>query len=82
MYHNISHNNSHNNRHNCTQYTHIYCIYTLTTPIYTRSVLNRIQSKVFPAAYHSAENILVCAPTGAGKTNIAMLCMLQVGVMS
>ncbi|KAJ1427305.1 Sec63 Brl domain-containing protein, partial [Ochromonadaceae sp. CCMP2298] len=39
--------------------------------------LNRIQSKVFPAAYHSAENILVCAPTGAGKTNIAMLCLLQ-----
>jgi activating signal cointegrator complex subunit 3 len=28
-------------------------------------------------AYNSAENILVCAPTGAGKTNIAMLAFLQ-----
>lgn len=29
--------------------------------------LNRIQSVVFPTAYHSNENLLVCAPTGAGK---------------
>ena len=28
--------------------------------------LNRIQSKVFPAAYKHNNNILVCAPTGAG----------------
>eukprot|EP01038_Epipyxis_sp_PR26KG_P011120 gene11120-14924_t len=39
--------------------------------------LNRIQSKVFPTAYNSSENMLVCAPTGAGKTNIAMLTFLQ-----
>jgi hypothetical protein len=39
--------------------------------------LNRIQSIVYPVAYNSAENILVCAPTGAGKTNIAMLAFLQ-----
>lgn len=39
--------------------------------------LNRIQSIVYPSAYNSAENILVCAPTGAGKTNIAMLTFLQ-----
>ena len=26
----------------------------------------------------SAENLLVCAPTGAGKTNIALLAILQV----
>lgn len=39
--------------------------------------LNRIQSKVFPCAYYSNENMLVCAPTGAGKTNIAMLTFLQ-----
>ncbi|XP_052868650.1 activating signal cointegrator 1 complex subunit 3 [Anopheles cruzii] len=35
--------------------------------------LNRIQTVVFPAAYNSNENLLVCAPTGAGKTNVAML---------
>jgi hypothetical protein len=39
--------------------------------------LNRIQSKVFDTAYNSAQNMLVCAPTGAGKTNIAMLTFLQ-----
>jgi activating signal cointegrator complex subunit 3 len=39
--------------------------------------LNRIQSAVFETAYNSAENMLVCAPTGAGKTNIAMLTLLQ-----
>ena len=38
--------------------------------------LNRIQSEVFEAAYHSQENLLICAPTGAGKTNIAMLALL------
>jgi hypothetical protein len=39
--------------------------------------LNRIQSAVFNTAYTSSENMLVCAPTGAGKTNIAMLTFLQ-----
>ncbi|RYG64468.1 DEAD/DEAH box helicase, partial [archaeon] len=39
--------------------------------------LNAIQSRVFPAAYSSSENLLICAPTGAGKTNIAMLALLQ-----
>lgn len=39
--------------------------------------LNRIQSTVYPVAYHSCENMLVCAPTGAGKTNIALLTILQ-----
>jgi activating signal cointegrator complex subunit 3 len=39
--------------------------------------LNVIQSKVFECCYHSLENVLVCAPTGAGKTNIAMLAFLQ-----
>eukprot|EP00002_Diphylleia_rotans_P001075 TRINITY_DN10590_c0_g1_i1.p1 TRINITY_DN10590_c0_g1~~TRINITY_DN10590_c0_g1_i1.p1 ORF type:complete len:1715 (+),score=334.69 TRINITY_DN10590_c0_g1_i1:82-5226(+) len=41
------------------------------------SHLNRIQSKLFKAAYYSNENLLICAPTGAGKTNIAMLTILR-----
>ena len=40
--------------------------------------LNRIQSKVFPCAYHSNDNLLICAPTGAGKTNIALRTILRV----
>lgn len=39
--------------------------------------LNRIQSKVCETALFSSENMLVCAPTGAGKTNVAMLTMLH-----
>ncbi|XP_024368754.1 DExH-box ATP-dependent RNA helicase DExH14 isoform X1 [Physcomitrium patens] len=39
--------------------------------------LNRIQSRIFPTAFNSNENILVCAPTGAGKTNIAMISVLH-----
>ena len=39
--------------------------------------LNRIQSVVFDTAYRTNENLLVCAPTGAGKTNVAMLCIVQ-----
>jgi len=39
--------------------------------------LNRIQSKVYDTAINSPENLLICAPTGAGKTNIAMLCVLH-----
>ena len=39
--------------------------------------LNRIQSVVFDTAYNSNQNLLICAPTGAGKTNIAMLAVLH-----
>lgn len=39
--------------------------------------LNIIQSKLYDKAFKSPDNILVCAPTGAGKTNIAMLTILQ-----
>eukprot|EP01054_Gregarina_sp_Poly1_P009530 Gregarina_sp_Poly_1__9529@NODE_59_length_17172_cov_76_315580_g50_i0_p1_GENE_NODE_59_length_17172_cov_76_315580_g50_i0NODE_59_length_17172_cov_76_315580_g50_i0_p1_ORF_typecomplete_len2257_score414_55Sec63/PF02889_16/6_8e81Sec63/PF02889_16/1_2e62DEAD/PF00270_29/3_1e03DEAD/PF00270_29/1_6e26DEAD/PF00270_29/6_6e15DEAD/PF00270_29/1_7e03Helicase_C/PF00271_31/1_1e16Helicase_C/PF00271_31/0_00051Helicase_PWI/PF18149_1/2_9e23ResIII/PF04851_15/1_9e14ResIII/PF04851_15/1_9e03ResIII/PF04851_15/0_15Flavi_DEAD/P len=40
--------------------------------------LNLIQSKVFDAAFnHPERNLLVCAPTGAGKTNVAMLTILS-----
>ncbi|MCP9260699.1 Activating signal cointegrator 1 complex subunit 3 [Dirofilaria immitis] len=39
--------------------------------------LNIIQSLVFTQAYKSQENLLICAPTGAGKTNIALLAILN-----
>lgn len=39
--------------------------------------LNRVQSRVCDSALFSAENLLVCAPTGAGKTNVAMLAILH-----
>jgi activating signal cointegrator complex subunit 3 len=35
--------------------------------------LNPMQSQVFETAFHRRDNMLVCAPTGAGKTNVAML---------
>ena len=39
--------------------------------------LNRIQSRIYRTAMYSNENVLVCAPTGAGKTNIAMIAILR-----
>lgn len=39
--------------------------------------LNRIQSIVFNTAYHTNENLLICAPTGAGKTNVALLTIVH-----
>ncbi|CAN0236181.1 unnamed protein product, partial [Laminaria digitata] len=52
--------------------------------------LNPMQSKasqprgsrlaVYHAAFRTSENLLVCAPTGAGKTNVAMLSLLQASI--
>ncbi len=39
--------------------------------------LNRVQSRLFDAAFYGVDNLLLCAPTGAGKTNVAMLCFLH-----
>jgi len=39
--------------------------------------LNRVQSKVYEIALFTPENLLLCALTGAGKTNVAMLTILQ-----
>lgn len=39
--------------------------------------LNRIQSIVFDTAYRTNENLLICAPTGAGKTNVALLTIVH-----
>ncbi|ONH65607.1 Antiviral helicase SLH1 [Cyberlindnera fabianii] len=41
------------------------------------SQLNRMQSLVYPVAYNTNENMLVCAPTGAGKTDVALLTILH-----
>ena len=39
--------------------------------------LNTIQSIVFDSAFNSINNVLVAAPTGAGKTNIALLTIMR-----
>ena len=39
--------------------------------------LNRVQSRLYGAALFSPENLLLCAPTGAGKTNVAVLTILH-----
>ncbi|KKK26853.1 hypothetical protein ARAM_003451 [Aspergillus rambellii] len=39
--------------------------------------LNRIQTKCYPSAFQDDGNMLVCAPTGSGKTNVAMLSILR-----
>lgn len=40
--------------------------------------LNYIQSRIYKSALSSDDSLLICAPTGAGKTNIALLTMLRV----
>ena len=39
--------------------------------------LNCMQSLVYPVAYKTNENMLICAPTGAGKTDAALLAILN-----
>lgn len=39
--------------------------------------LNRIQSRLHKSALDEDGNLLLCAPTGAGKTNVALLCMMR-----
>ncbi|KAI6880848.1 Sec63-domain-containing protein [Hortaea werneckii] len=41
------------------------------------TTLNRMQSLVYSVAYQTSENMLICAPTGAGKTDAAMLTILN-----
>ena len=40
--------------------------------------LNGVQTEVYPVIHNSNQNLLVAAPTGAGKTIIAILCMMKV----
>jgi pre-mRNA-splicing helicase BRR2 len=44
---------------------------------FTVKALNEVQTQVFPAAFESDENLLICAPTGAGKTNISLMTILR-----
>ncbi|KAF8212106.1 Sec63-domain-containing protein [Mycena galopus ATCC 62051] len=46
-------------------------------PAFTVPRLNPVQSQVYPIAFGTDEPILLCAPTGAGKTNVAMLTILN-----
>jgi pre-mRNA-splicing helicase BRR2 len=38
---------------------------------------NRVQSRVFETAFQGVDNMLICSPTGSGKTNIAMLAIMH-----
>jgi len=46
-------------------------------PFATTKTLNKIQSECYPTAFNDDGNMLVCAPTGSGKTNVAMLTILR-----
>ena len=39
--------------------------------------LNPVQSRCYNCAFERSDNMLLCAPTGAGKTNVAMLSILH-----
>ncbi|KAH0544469.1 hypothetical protein FGG08_001366 [Glutinoglossum americanum] len=46
-------------------------------PFKSSKELNRIQTRCFPTAFEDDGNMLICAPTGSGKTNVAMLTILR-----
>ncbi|TMW68316.1 hypothetical protein Poli38472_005784 [Pythium oligandrum] len=39
--------------------------------------MNRVQEKVLPPAFHAQGNMMVCAPTGSGKTSVFEAAFLQ-----
>ncbi|GAV48901.1 hypothetical protein ZYGR_0N03060 [Zygosaccharomyces rouxii] len=45
--------------------------------VFNYDTLNQVQSLVYPVAYNTNENMLICAPTGAGKTDVALLTILN-----
>lgn len=49
-----------------------------TQSAFKMKTFNRMQTQVYDAVFESDENILLCAPTGAGKTNVAVLSILRV----
>jgi pre-mRNA-splicing helicase BRR2 len=46
-------------------------------PFKSATKLNKIQSACFPQAFNDDGNMLICAPTGSGKTNVGMLTILR-----
>lgn len=46
-------------------------------PFSSATKLNKIQSKCYPQAFNDDGNMLICAPTGSGKTNVGMLTILR-----
>jgi activating signal cointegrator complex subunit 3 len=46
--------------------------------LYRFTHFNPIQTQTFHTLYHTDENVLIGAPTGSGKTNMAELAMLRV----
>ncbi|KAG0650650.1 Pre-mRNA-splicing helicase BRR2 [Hyphodiscus hymeniophilus] len=46
-------------------------------PFSSATKLNKIQSQCFPTAFNDDGNMLICAPTGSGKTNVGMLTILR-----
>jgi len=44
---------------------------------FINETFNQIQSKVLQTALFTDENLLICAPTSSGKTNIALLTILH-----
>ncbi len=46
--------------------------------VFITEKFNKVQSKVYETALNSDENMLICAPTSSGKTNIALLTVLRV----
>lgn len=46
-------------------------------PFSTNTSLNKIQSRCYPSAFQDDGNMLVCAPTGSGKTNVGVLTILR-----
>ncbi|RKF78587.1 Pre-mRNA-splicing factor brr2 [Golovinomyces cichoracearum] len=46
-------------------------------PFGSATKLNKIQSRCFDQAFNNDGNLLICAPTGSGKTNVGMLTILR-----
>lgn len=44
---------------------------------FINNTFNKVQSKVLNTALNTDENLLICAPTSSGKTNIAMMTILR-----